>query len=396
MDFSLTPEQEALRHEFEGFFAEEEKRAPEEWGGWIFGIFDEDEVWAYHRSVAEKLGRKGWLSLPWPKKYGGQGHSYIEQLLFNEVRGYHRVPGVDLWGPQIVAPSLLEYGSEEIKQRWLPPIARAEINWCQGWSEPNSGSDLASLTTSAVADGDDFIINGQKIWTTGAHRANHIFILARTDPKAPKHKGLTYFISEMKSPGIKVRPLLFMQKKHEYNQVFFDNLRVPRRNVVGQVNQGWYVAVEGVNFERSMIGVFATAKRDLEDLVKFCQEVQRDGKPLAKDPVVYHRLAEFAIELEAGKHWAYYVAWMQSHGKRTPGEAAGTKYSITELIVRMANTAVEIMGLCGAIKQGSRWATLQGKFEDLCQASLGGTIAGGTTEAMKNIVAWMPLGLPRM
>ncbi len=395
MDFSLTEEQESLRKEFDTFFAEEEKRAPVGWGGWIFGVFDEDDVWAYHCSVAGKLGQKGWLSLPWPRKYGGREHSYIEQLLFNEVRGFHRVPGVDLWGPQIVAPSLMEYGSEEIKQRWLPDIARAEINWCQGWTEPNSGSDLASLSTTAVADGDDFIINGQKIWTTGAHRADHIFILARTDAKAPKHHGLTYFISEMKSPGIKVRPLLFMNKSHEYNQVFFDNLRVPRRNIVGEVNQGWYVAVTGVNFERSMIGVFAAAKRDLEDLVKFCRETTRDGRPIADDPLVSHRLAEFAIELEAGRQWAYYVAWIQSKGKKVPGEASAAKYTISESIVRLANFAVESMGLCGVIKHGSKWSALHGTFENLCQASLGGVIAGGTTETQKNIIAWMSLGLPR-
>lgn len=396
MDFSLTDEQKLLQQEFEAFFSNEEKRAPAGWGGWIFGIFDEDEVWAYHRSVAEKLASQGWLSLPWPEKYGGREHSYIEQLLFNEIRGYHRVPGVDLWGPQIVAPSLMEYGSEEIKQRWLPLIARAEINWCQGWTEPNSGSDLASLSTTAVADGDDFIINGQKIWTTGAHRANHIFILARTNSKAPKHQGLTYFISEMKSPGIKVSPLLFMNKSHEYNQVFFDNLRVPRRNVVGEVNQGWYVAVTGVNFERSMVGVFAAAKRDLEDLVKFCKETRRDGRLLAEDPLVRHRLVEFAIELEAERQWAYYVAWIQSKGKKVPGEASAAKYTISESIVRLANFAVETMGLCGVIKRGSKWSALHGTFENLCQASLGGTIAGGTTETMKNIIAWMSLGLPRM
>lgn len=396
MDFNLTKDQELLRKEFEAFFSEEEKRAPIGWGGWIFGIFDEEEVWSYHRSVAEKLARKGWLSLPWPKAYGGREHSYIEQLLFNEIRGYHRVPGVDLWGPQIVAPSLMEFGSEDIKQRWLPPIARAEINWCQGWTEPNSGSDLASLSTTAVADGDDFVINGQKIWTTGAHRANHIFILARTDPKAPKHKGLTYFISEMKSPGIKVTPLLFMNKSHEYNQVFFDNLRVPGRNIVGQVNQGWYVAVTGVNFERSMIGVFAAAKRDLEDLVKFCQETRRDGRPLSEDLLLRSRLAEFAIDLEAGRQWAYYVAWLQSKGKKVPGEASAAKYTISESIVRLANFAIETMGLCGIIKRGSKWSALHGTFENLCQASLGGTIAGGTTETMKNIIAWMSLGLPRL
>ena len=174
MDFELTAEQKALRDEFETFFSEEEKNAPADWGtrGLMLAPFESDESWQYHRSVADKLAKRGWLALPWPKKYGGKEHSYIEQLIFNESRAYHRVPGVDLWGPNIVAPSILEHGSDELKQEWLPRIANAEINWCQGWSEPNSGSDLASLQTRATEDGDDYVIYGQKIWTSGAHRAD--------------------------------------------------------------------------------------------------------------------------------------------------------------------------------------------------------------------------------
>jgi alkylation response protein AidB-like acyl-CoA dehydrogenase len=394
MDFRLTPEQEKLRQEFEDFFKEEAKRAPEGWVGGMFALFESDENWAYHRSVAEKLAKKGWLALPWPKKYGGQEHSYIEQLIFNEIRGYYRVPGVDMWGSQIVAPSILEHGSEELKQEWLPRIARAEINWCQGWSEPNAGSDLASLVTRAVEDGDDFVINGQKIWTTGAHRADHIFFLARTDPTAPKHKGITYFVSEIKE-GITIRPLLFMHSKHEYNEVFFDDFRVSKKNVVGKVNQGWYVTMAGINFERSMVGSVAEVKRDLEEFIEFCKQTKRDGQPLSKDPLVRQQLVEFAIELEAARQWAYYVAWLQSKGQMVPAESSAAKYFSSELTVRFANAAVDIMGLYGTLKTGSKWANLRGKFEDMCQASLGTTIAGGTTETMKNIIAWMGLKLPR-
>lgn len=394
MDFRLTPKQQALKDEFEEFFKEEAKRAPEDWVGGMFGIFEAEENWAYHRSAGEKLAQKGWLSLPWPKQYGGQEHSYIEQLIFNEVRGYYRVPGVDLWGSQIVAPSILEHASDELKQEWLPKIARAEINWCQGWSEPNSGSDLASLVTKAVEDGDDYVINGQKIWTTGAHKADHIFFLARTDPTAPKHKGITYFISKIEE-GVTIRPLLFMHRGHEYNEVFFDNFRVPKKNVVGKVNQGWYVTMAGINFERSMVGSVAELKRDLEDLVTFCKQTKRNSKYLYEDPLVRQKLAQFAVELEATRQWAYYVAWVQSKGQFAAPESSASKYFSSELAVRLGNTAVEIMGLYGPLKKKSKWANLHGKFEDLCQASLGGTIAGGTTETMKNIIAWMGLKLPR-
>jgi alkylation response protein AidB-like acyl-CoA dehydrogenase len=396
MDFKFTPEQETLRAEFEEFFAAEEKRAPEGWTGGIEALFASDEGWVYHRSVAQKLAERGWLALPWPKEYGGKEHSYMEQLIFSEVKSYHRVPGADLWGPYIVAPSLLEYGSEEIKREWLPRIARAEINWCQGWSEPGAGSDLASLTTRAVEDGDDYVINGQKTWTSGAHRADHIFLLARTDPNAPKHRGITYFLSEMDRPGITVRPLLFMNRRHDYNEVYFDNLRIPKRNIVGPVNSGWYVTMAGINFERSMVGAVAEAKRDLEDLVEFCKQTRRDGQILAKDPLIRQRLAEFAIELEALRQWAYNVAWLQSKNPMIAGEPSAAKYFATELWVRLANAGVEIMGLYGTLKTRSKWANLQGKFENACQANLGITLAGGSTEAMINIISWMALKLPRI
>jgi len=398
MDFELTPEQEALRAEFELFFTDEENRAPAEWAskGLMLAPFESDESWAYHRSVAEKLAKRGWLALPWPKKYGGQEHSYIEQLIFSESRAYHRVPGVDLWGPGIVAPSILEHGSEELKQEWLPRIANAEINWCQGWSEPNAGSDLASLATRATEDGNDYVINGQKIWTSGAHRASHIFFMARTDPDVPKHKGITYFLSEVNKPGFTVRPLLFMNREHDYNEVFFDNFRVPKKNIVGQVNQGWQVTMAGINFERSMIGGVAEAKRDLEDLVDFCRQTHRDGQPLAKHSSVRNTLANFAIEIEALRQYAYGVAWQQSKGSFAIADSSASKYISSELSVRLSNAGLEIIGLCGTVRSGSKWAKLHGKLEHSCQANLGITIAGGSTETMKNIISWMGLQLPRI
>ena len=244
-------------------------------------------------------------------------------------------------------------------------------------------------------EGDEYIINGQKIWTTGAHRATHIFLLARTDPDAPRHRGITMFLSEMDRPGIEVHPLHFMNRAHVYNEVFFDNLRVPKKNIVGQVNQGWYVTMAGVNFERSGSGAIATGQRDLEDLCQFCKEMQRNGQPLSKDPIVRHKLADLAIELQSGRQWSYYVAWLQSQNPLTAVEASAAKLFDSEVMVRLANVGVEIMGLYGTLKKESKWAPLYGKFEAYCQLSLGFTIAGGTTEIQKNLIAWMGLGLPR-
>jgi len=321
---------------------------------------------------------------------------HVEQAIFMEAYSYHRAPGLDIWGLPILSPGILEYGSEEIKREWLPRIARAETDWCQGWSEPNAGSDLASLTTRAVEDGDDYVINGQKIWTTGAHRATHIFLLARTDPDAPKkHRGLTYFLSEMDRPGIEVRPLYYMNRAHVYNEVFFDNLRVPKRNIVGQINQGWYVTMAGANFERSGVGAIAVAKRDFEDLVHFCKQMQRNGQLLSKNPLVRYKLADLKIELEAGRQWSYYVAWLQSQNPLTAVEASAAKCFDMELLVRLANVGMEIMGLYGTLKKESKWVPLHGKFESTSQLGPGFAISGGATEIQKNLIAWMGLGLPR-
>ena len=392
MDFKFTPEQEALRAEFTEFCKEEVKRAPD---GWIGGLAAEetDEGWAYHQSVVKKVAEKGWLCLPWAEEYGGKGHGPIEQLIFNEIMAYNRVPALPFHF-MTVAAGIMMYGSEEQKKEWLPKIARAEINWAEGLSEPNAGSDLASLSTSAVADGDDYVINGQKVWTSGAHRADHIFILARTDPNEARHKGLTFFIEKI-GPGIEFRPLIFMNGSHFYNETFIDDFRVPKKNVVGEVNKGWYVMMAGRNFARANIMVAAQGKRDLEDLIEYCKQTQEGGETLAKKPLIRHKLVELAIDFEAAHKFAYYVSWLQSQGKDVAAEAAACGYYSCELNLHLANTAIEIMGLYGIIKKESEWAPLYGKFQDLCQWGAGFTIAGGTTEIRKNIIAWTKLGLPR-
>ena len=208
--------------------------------------------------------------------------------------------------------------------------------------------------------------------------------------------GLTYFLSEMNRPGITVRPLHFMNRAHVYNEVFFDSVRIPKRNIVGQVNQGWYVTMAGVDFERSGTSGAAGLKRDLEDLIRFCQETERNGQMLAKNPIVRNKLADLAVAIEAARQWAYYVAWLQSKNPAVATEPAASKYFVTELQVRLANTGLEIMGLYGTLKYGTKWAPLRGKFEHMCQLNLGSTIGGGTTEIQKNLIAWMGLQLPRI
>ncbi len=393
MDFEFTPQQRALRREFEEFAIEEAKRKPE--GYLSYEDSFEEKGWAYHLSVTKKVAEKGWLCLPWPKEYGGQDHGPIEQLIFNEVMAYYEVPAVPIHH-MTVAAGILWYGTEEQKKEWLPRIARAEIHWAEGLSEPDAGSDLAALKTRAVEDGDDYVINGQKVWTSGGHRADHIFVLARTDPDASlRHRGLTFFINKL-GPGVEFRPLIFMNGKRHFNETYFDNFRVPKRNIVGEVNKGWYVMMAGRNFARANIGVAAQGKRRLEDLIDYCKQTREGGRTLAENPLVRQKLATLAADYEAALKFSYRVGWLQSKGRQVVAEAAACGYFANELNLRLAQTGVEIMGLYGIVKPGSKWARLGGEFEQNCQSWTGSTIAGGTTQIRKNVVAWEGLKLPRL
>ena len=396
MDFRFTPEQEALRKEFDDFFREEMSHAPPEWERSVESIYISDVCWDFHKEMAKKLGARGWLSRAWPRQYGGQDAPLIEQFIFSEVMGYHKGAGVDPLGVGVLAPTLLASGNEDQKREHLPPMARGERFWCQCWSEPNAGSDLASLTTRAVRDGDDYIITGQKIWTTGAHRADWCNLLARTDPDAQRSRGLSFFLVDMKSPGITVNPIRTMEGSHMFNEVFFDSVRVPRRNMVGEENQGWIASQMTSNFERSMIAVFSVCRRELEELVEFCREARSGAGCLADNPIVRSRLAQLAIEVEAGRSFSYTVVWGQTKSGLVEAAplAAAAKFMATELLQRVVNAGCDIMRLYGQVKD-SRWAMLQGRFEKELQLCVGLNMGGGTSEVMRNLVCSLGLGLPR-
>jgi len=396
MDFRFTPKEEAFKKQFDDFYREEMRNAPPEWGTSFEAIYGSDECWEFHKQTARKLGARGWLSRPWPQEYGGEDAPLIEQFIFSEVQGYHRGAGVDPLGVGVLAPSLLVSGNEEQKREHLPPMARGERFWCQCWSEPGSGSDLASLTTRAVRQGDDYIINGQKIWTTGAHRADWCNLLARTNPNEKRSRGLSFFLLDMKTPGITVRPIRSMDGSHMFNEVFFDNVMIPARNRVAEENQGWIASQMSSNFERSMINVFSFCKRELEELAEFCRETKIGGKILAQNPFIRHRLAQLAIEVEAGRSFAYSVVWSQIKGGLVSAGpmAAAAKVMATELNQRLSYLGCQIMGLYGQVKE-SRWAPLQGKFEKNYQLCVGLNMGGGTSEVMRNLVCSLGLGLPR-
>ena len=393
MDFRFTPEEEAFRKEVQDFL---EKEMPPGWDS--IGMEDEfgiDENWAVCRQMAKKLAAKGWLAMAWPKEYGGQARSYIEQAIFIEEMALRGAPGVDTFGVRMVGPTLIRFGTEEQKKQHLGGIARGEVVWSEGFSEPEAGSDLASLQARAVEDGNDFIINGQKVWTSGAHRSDWIFFLVRTDPQAPKHRGISFLLADIKTPGIEVRPLINILGGHAFNEVYFDDARVPKENVVGEKNKGWYVAAALLDFERSGVQRAASAKLTFNELLKYVNETKRNDKPLARDPIIRQRLAGLAVEIEAARLLAYRVSWMHSRGMIPNYEASISKLIGSELLQRVASTGMQIMGLYGQLERGSKWVPLGARIEREYLASLGWTIAAGTSEVQKNIIAQRGLGLPR-
>jgi len=319
-----------------------------------------------------------------------------DRVFLAEAMGYHHVPGLDIFGILMLAPTLLAVASDEIKKKFLPPIARAEVHWCELWSEPNAGSDLASLTSTAIRKGEEFVINGQKIWTSGAHKADWGFGVFKSDLEAKKHHNLTFMLVDMKTPGITIRPIPFMNGSHVYNEVFFDDVRVPADNIVGQEHGGWAVVNTLAAFERSFIEMVMTMQRMLDDLVVYCSQTRRNGQLLSSTPVIRNRMAQAACELEAARALSYHIADLQSRDEMALIQPAALKVFASELAERMAFLVTDsIMGPFGQVKT-SRWAPLEGFWENQYQWCFTGTIAGGSNEIQRNIIAWYGLGLPRM
>ncbi|MFN0096000.1 MAG: acyl-CoA dehydrogenase family protein, partial [Dehalococcoidia bacterium] len=297
------------------------------------------------RAYEKRLAKNGWLTMAWPKEFGGLAASHLEQLIFREESAYAGAPGGGGQGISMVGPCLMVHGSEKQKLEHLPKIASSEVHWGQGFSEPGSGSDLASLQTRAVRDGDDFVINGQKIWTSGAHHADWFHVLTRTNPDAPKHRGISYFLVDAKTPGITVRPLINMLGDHEFNEVFFEDVRVPAENMMGEENRGWYVATTLLDFERSGVTWSASGRRQIEQLVRYGKEAKGRHGRLVDDPVVRNGLADLRIGTEAARFLSYRVVWMQSQGRVPNHEASMSKAFGSELGQKFANFGMKMIGM---------------------------------------------------
>ncbi len=390
MKFKYDQDVEAFRQEVRQFIKDELPPEEERLKRGYEGGFDTyEEEYDYTMGFQKKLAAKDWLAMAWPKEYGGAGASHMRQLVYNEEMSYAQAP-VGNMGIAWVGPSLMLYGTDEQKERFIPRITQADDWWCTLYSEPGAGSDLASLQTRATRDGDDYVINGQKIWTSGGHLADWGWLAARTDPDAPKHKGITMFMLDMKSPGVTVRPLINMSDRHGFNEVFFEDVRVPASQVVGEVNRGWYHMAVALDFERSGIGAFAGGRRNVERLTNIAKN---NPSLIERRPSVKTELADRAVELEVGTLLAYRVATMQARGLVPNYEASTAKMFGSEMGQRIQLTGMHLLGTAGQLRNGSH-----GQIEDIATnylSSVSGTIAAGTSEIQRGIIATRGLGLPR-
>lgn len=389
MDFYFTEEEEQFRTELQAFL---EEQLPSDWFGQE--PYD-DAIWDFTLDTRRKLGARGWLAISWPKEYGGSGGTPGQALIYSEEMAYYRAPGKDTQGVGFLGPCLMVHGTEEQRKTHLRAIAEGKVTWCQGFSEPESGSDLASLTTRAVEDGDDYLITGQKIWSSGAHQSDWCHLLARTDPDAPKHKGITYFLVDMKTPGVEVRRIIDMSDNQRFNEIFLDNVRVPKTNVIGEVNRGWYAAMSTLDFERTAIDHSANARRVVADLTSFARDARYNGGVLLDQTSVKNALADMAIDAEVARLLSYRVVWLQSKEAIPNYEASMVKAFATEMLQRTADAGMRILGLHGQLDPDSKWAPLQGYLKRMYLTSVSGTIAGGTSEIQRNIIATRGMGLPR-
>jgi alkylation response protein AidB-like acyl-CoA dehydrogenase len=392
MEFRDTPEEAAFRTEIRNFIATEAPPKEQRSGADPFAM-------GVNKEWTRKLAARKWIAPAWPVEYGGAGMGVMQQFIFNSELAEARVPRPFGIAIGFVGPTLIVHGTEEQKKRYLPEILTGEVTWCQGYSEPGAGSDLASLQTRATKDGDDYVINGQKIWTSGGHVSKWMILLARTDPDAPKHRGISYFIVDMKSPGLQVRPLINMADSHEFNEVFFEDVRVPRENLIGEENRGWYLAQTTLSFERSNIGSAIGARQTVEDLARFAKTHIEDHKSTLKEnPAARAELVERYVEASVATLMSYKIVSIQAKEGIAPGhEASVAKMFSTELNQRIYRTAMKLAGLYGQLdaKSEGPGAPMRGRLKYMYLRSVANTIEGGTSEINRNIIATRGLGLPR-
>ena len=389
MDLNLTPNEQKFRDEFREWLG---ANLPAPWQGGT-NAEDRSDYIRYLREWQQKLYLGGWAGISWPQQFGGRGASLMEQAIFQEELARANAPQlIGTIGLSLVGPTIIAMGTDEQKARYLAPILSGEEIWCQGFSEPNAGSDLASLSTKAVRDGNDFVVNGQKIWTSFAQLADWCLQLVRTDTEAPKHKGITCLLVDMRSEGISVRPLRQMSGDSGFNEVFFSNVRIPVSQVLGTVNQGWTTAITALMNERANLGTAAQVvfKRNLEALIDRARTIQRNGSNATKDPIVRQKLAQAYLELEILRlNTNRALTSLTKTGIPGP-EGSIQKLYWSEWNQRLQQTAQEILGPFGQLLDFDKGTWQYGYLR-----SRGNTIEAGTSEIQRNIIAERVLGFPK-
>lgn len=390
MEFALTPEQEQFAREFRDYLR---SHTPPEVKAEIESKRGVEKSPAYKEFIRQ-MGRDGWLGVGWPKEYGGQGRTPMEQHIFYEIVAYERIM-LPLMALNAVGPAVMRFGTEEMKREILPPILRGELEVAIGYSEPDAGTDLASLKTTAVKDGDDYIINGQKVFTSCADYADYLWIAAKTDPQAPKkHHGISVFLIPMDTPGITIEPMWLLGGERN-NTTFYDNVRVPQKCLVGEENKGWKCITTQLDFERIALNPSSPMRRNIDDTIQWAKETKVDGAPVIERPWVRTKLAELTVDVEVLKMINYHLAWLITEGVVPYAEASVVKVFGSELYQRANHSLLEIMGQFGQLQIGSKWAPLKGRVEQDLRSDVIFIFGGGAIEIQRNIIAMAGLGMPR-
>jgi alkylation response protein AidB-like acyl-CoA dehydrogenase len=393
MDLNLTPEETKFRDELRTWL---EANVPKDWDEWREKPLEES--FPYLRAWQRKLYEGGWAAVSWPKEYGGRSATLMEQSLFwEEMARVEAPPMANSLGLGLIGPTIIAYGTDEQKKRFIPKILSAGEIWCQGFSEPNAGSDLAALQTEARLDGDHYVVNGQKVWTSYGWIGNWCELVVRTDSNVPKHKGLSVLLIDMKSPGVEVRPLKQMTGESEFNEIFFRDVRVPAANLLGKVNDGWNVAVSTLMYERGSYGarLHLIFKRAITRLIELSRKFQKDGHPAAQDPITRQKLAQCYAEIEIMR-WNQLRAFSRVTATGVPGpEGSIQKIFWSELNQRLQQIAQEMFGAYGQLLAGDKDAVDNGIWSYGYLRTRGNTIEAGTSEVQRNIIGHFVLGLPR-
>ena len=387
MEFRFSEQALAFEREVEDFLAVE-------WSQEVRRALDASpDRYVVEREFRRKLADKGWLTMSWPREYGGQERSYEEQYLFQEALNYVSAPGATV-GVQQVGPTLMTYGSDEQKASFLPRIARGEIDFALGYTEPDAGTDLASLQLRAVRDGDDYVLNGIKRFTSAAHRAEYVWLAARTDPSAPKHRGISMFLVDLETPGITVSPIWTMSGIRT-NEVYWEDVRVPADALVGEENRGWYYAAHALDFERVSIFTVSGVRAVFDALMRWAGEEGPGGRRPIDDAHVSRTLADYKVQLEVLQMLAYRNLGMIKRGEHPNHEASEVKIFSTELMQRILHTGTKLLGPYGQLTPESALAPLGGRIEQGYRAAVMPTFGAGSNEVMRTIIATRGFGLPR-